>query len=151
MSFFADNNKITITNPDGSTRFSTDRKMPAIVDVRSGSITLPSRSAGSSGTVFHNLGTTTSFADFITSNSRLSGVGQYPWSDVNISSSGSLITNIGWRDIGSLTWRFAGFRCINFELSNGTVLLREDYWNGFPTISLQSFTINYILYIGRFA
>lgn len=151
MSFYASNNRIHITDASGNITFDTDRKMPAIIDVIQGTIVIPSRGTTSSQkTVFHNIGITNSASNFILASSYIDGGSTYPWRDTHFNASGSVLSNLGWQDIGSLTWRLAAARTITFEVNNGTVRIREEFYNLFGSVQLASFTLSYKLYIGRF-
>lgn len=151
MSFYADNNKIEITDSSSNIIFNTDRKMPSIIDVLEGSIVIPARGNTTSQTVvMHTIGTTNASCNFILADSYIDGGSSYPWTDTHFNASGSVISNLGWQDLGGLNWRIGAGRTITFEINNGSVQLREEYYNLFNTLQLASFTLSYKLYIGRF-
>jgi hypothetical protein len=149
MSFFASNNKISITNTANATIFDTDWKQPAITSILSGTFNLPAR-APISGTqvILHNLGSAPASPEFVLVAGRITGGSDYPWGATNFNSSGSVITNLGWNFTD--TWRIGAARSISFIVQSGALFLREEYYNVFPTVSIVSFNIQYKAYLGRF-
>lgn len=150
MSFFASNDQIRIVNTAGATIFDTDWKQPAITGIVTGSRNIPSRSP-TSGTqvVLHDIGAAPNNPEFVLASAKLTGAGSYPWSDTSFNSSGSVISNLGWNFVSG-TWRVSGARALTFVVSSGRLLIREEYYNVFPTLALSSFTIQFRVYLGRF-
>ena len=149
MSFYADNNKITITDASSNVIFDTDRKMPAIVSILEGSIVIPARGTTRSQTnVFHTIASTNNSINFVMSACKIVGGSSYPWRDTVFNAAGSTITNLGWQAVNG--WKIGAVRTINFEINNSTLQLREQYYNLFDTVSLASFTLKYKIYLGRY-
>jgi len=150
MSFYASNNNIKITDIGGNTVFNTDWKMPTIVSILEGSITIPERGRVSTQTnSFHKIASVDPQISFVISTCKIKGGSSYPWKNTAFNSSGSTLTNLGWQSIND-TWKIAAARTVNFEINNNTLQIREQYYNLFNTVALKSFTLKYKVYLGRY-
>lgn len=149
MSFYGANNEIRITSSIGTEVFNTSNNMPAITDIKAGSITINERSSnsGATDTKFYDLGAVNS-SDFVLVSFELSGGSTYPWRDINMSAGGTVITNLGWHQVNG-TWKLGAVRGITFEVDNGRARIREEYYNYFNSVKLKSFTLNYKAYVGK--
>lgn len=149
MSFYANNNRIYVTNTAGSIVFDTDRQMPAITSVVNGAFSIPARGPGVGQTVaYHDIGSASGSPEFVLGVASITGGSSYPWVNTMFNCSGSVLTNLGWNYTDS--WRLAGARAISFEVLNGRLYIREEYYNQFPTLNLATFTLNYKVYMGRY-
>jgi hypothetical protein len=149
MSFFASNNRIRLTNTANTTIFDTDWKQPTITSVVAGSISLPTRGNTTTVVVNHDLGPAPFNPTFVLSTARISGSTTYPWVGTTFNSSGSTLANLGWALVSGV-WRLAGARTVTFLVSNNRLILREEYYNQFPSLQLASFTLSYKVYLGSF-
>lgn len=149
MSFFAANDRIRVTNTAGTTIFDTDWKQPAITSIVSGSIALPTRGNTTTTVVNRDIAAAPFNPTFVLATARISGSTTYPWVGTTFNSSGSTLTNLGWNFVNN-AWRLAGARTVTFLVSNGRLILREEYYNQFPTLQLASFTLTYKVYLGSF-
>lgn len=150
MSFTASNDLITITNTSGVEIFNTDWKQPAITSIVSGTLSVPNRSpVSSTQVVLHDIGAAANNPEFVLASAKVIGGGSYPWADTSFNSSGSVVTNLGWNFTD--TWRLAGARALTFIVSAGRLYVREEYYNVFPSLALSGFSLQYKVYLGRFA
>ena len=152
MSFYASNNKIRVTNSTGSDIFNTDWKMPAITSTLSGTKAMASRGTGNTTPVVvnHDLGAAPYSPSFVLAVAKITNYSGYPWANTMFNSSGSIISNLGWADVGGLNWRIKGARAITFYVSGGRLYLREEYYNGFNSLSLSSYNLEYKVYLGSY-
>lgn len=150
MSFYASNNRIWVTDANGATMFDTNRKMPAVTSVFRGSMTIGGVPAGAARTTrSHLIGNAPHGAEFVLATNRVTGVGSYPWANSFFNAGGSFITNLGWHVVSG-TWRVGLCRSLSYIVSGGRIYLVEDYYNLFPGLSMDSFNLNYTVYIGSF-
>jgi hypothetical protein len=151
MAFYADSGVIEITDTSLNTVFSTDWKMPTITHVFSGSLSIPARGrTTSNANVNYFIGSVDATSNFSVSTGKIVGGSTYPWRDTYFNSSGSVLTNLGWADLGNRNWRIRAARSLSVKIVNGSVYISEEYYNLFQTLSLRSFTFTYKIYIGRF-
>lgn len=148
MTFTASNNSVVIKNSAGTVIFDTDRKMPAVTSIASGSISIPSRGGTGQTATMHYLGAANGNPEFVLGSAIITGATSYPWVNTMINSSGSTLTNLGWNYTD--TWRIAGARAITFEVISNALYLREEYYNQFPSLQLASFNLEYKVYLGRY-
>lgn len=152
MSFIGTNNKIDITNTNNQLIFSTDWKMPAIISIVQGSITLPNRGNSAGNTIFidHNLGSINPASNFVLSTIEITGTtSSYPWKNSKFNSTGTVISNLSWNLVNN-AWRLSGCRSLTFQNKNGNLVLTEEYYNTNPRLQLSSVTLTYKVYTGRF-
>ena len=169
MSFEASNNRIKVTNTAGATVFDTDRRMPHITTVLSGSLTLPARPDGfgdTLGTAYllgaapH--GETIIFPMVTTPIAGWNGGSMsVPWQNVPFQATGTTIIAAGAYYEQENFWRLVTYfiRTISFAIHNGNVYLIENYcayWPGttggggnyaYPAQT----TVNYKVYLGAIA
>jgi hypothetical protein len=149
MSFFAANDRIRVTNTNNITVFDTDWKQPTITSIVSGSINLPTRGNTTRVVVNRNLAAAPFSPTFVLATADITGSTTYPWKGTRFNSSGSTLTNLGWSFTNN-AWRLGGARAVTFLVSGGRLILREEYYNQFPSLQLASFTLNYKVFLGSF-
>ena len=152
MSFYATSDNIRLTNTSGTEVFNTDWKMPAITSTVTGSRSMASRGTGNTTPVVtnHDLGAAPYSPDFVLAVAEISNYSGYPWANTMFNCSGSIISNLGWSTTGGANWVIKGARAITFYVSSGRLYLREEYYNGFNSLSLSSYDFNYKVYLGSY-
>ena len=153
QAFNASNDRIWVTNAAGEIIFDTDRKMPAIIDVVEGQLTLPQRGPGANQTVVHHFvkGPLDIDPEFVFATGVITGGSTYPWRETTFNASGSIITNLAWHKPDDVTWYLGACRTITFIVLNKTLYVAEEYYNRMETFLLQAFTLKYKVYLGAFA
>jgi hypothetical protein len=151
MSFTASNDRIIVSDANDLVVFDTDRKMPAITSVVSGTFNLSSRGTGQSQTVVNHLLANIQYnPEFVLAVASISGSASYPWVGTMFNSSGSTITNLSW-GFTSGAWRLGAARAITFEVINNQLFLREEYFNVNPTLAIAAVSLEYKAYLGSYA
>jgi hypothetical protein len=146
MSFFANNNRIFVTDTADNMIFDTDSKMPSITSVASGSLYITSRSPGNDGFKVYNIQNVSYNPTFVLTMGYIVGDSDYPWSDTYFNASGTIITNLGWQS----SWEIGVMRTLSFYVKDNVLCLEENWFSHFSSISTKGFTIDFTCYLGSF-
>lgn len=161
MSFYANNNRIYVTDTVSNIVFDTDRKMFAVTDHIVGTVSIANKSSGSEVAEQYQsqyLATINPNADFVMGHCRaVSGPGDGGLPNIGIFNAGGSIL-WGWvvysRGGSARKTMYAGW-IFHFVAGGGQLLLTEEWWNirvlsSDPSYTLVGGTINYSLYCGTF-
>ena len=163
MSFFASNNRIHVTRHNGQTVFDTERRLPHIIGVHTGRVTLPERwgnggcasvwLAGGNGATFLFPALTLDYAGRYIHNvygpNQTSLVSGHSYAGTE-----SLMATI-YYEFGDHTnlpnvVLLAGHRALSVALVNGQCLLIDDWVNLGSAPYFPAIDVDYKIYLGTF-
>lgn len=140
MSFTASNNRIVLTNRSGAHVFDTDRKMPAIVGVLSGSVSFRGLYSEDNNVVLGYAGKNVNFV-YPTLKITSTSSSQYINGGIPFSSPGSVLITAVWGPNGAF-WA----SILSVVNEGGVVIMRK---RGRIEI-VDGISVQYRIYLGRF-